>query len=285
MKRLFYYSSVKNLGDIVNENIFRDVLGVPVKQSQDYKANYFGIGSILHRAFIYNNPNKNRIRNFNRNKFKWIAKQIGNSPLVIWGSGFMHDEVRGVKQYRELKVMALRGRLSKSIMASLLQTDLTNIALGDPGLLMNRLVSVTSEKNYALGVIPHYVDYNNELIDNFIDENPRSVKINIVGNPLEVLKKIGECETILSTSLHGLIAADSLGIPSKWIRVSDKMAGGDFKFHDYYSVFNIKSRVMDLRKCTECIVTPESIIEEYTITSEQVETINSNLMRAFKPIS
>jgi pyruvyltransferase len=43
--------------------------------------------------------------------------------------------------------------------------------------------------------------------------------------------------------LHGLVFADSLGVPNKWIYLTDKLAGGSFKFHDYYSVFHIYDEV------------------------------------------
>ena len=39
--------------------------------------------------------------------------------------------------------------------------------------------------------------------------------------------------------MHGLIAADALGIPNARIRVADRITGGDYKFRDYYSVFGV----------------------------------------------
>jgi hypothetical protein len=44
-----------------------------------------------------------------------------------------------------------------------------------------------------------------------------------------------QCDTVLSSSLHGLILAEALGIPSKRLRLT-KMPG-DFKFDDFYASY------------------------------------------------
>ena len=62
---------------------------------------------------------------------------------------------------------------------------------------------------------------------------------------------------ILSTSLHGLIVADSLGIPAVWSLPEPYVAGGDFKFRDHESVVcPVKSRrvnLKDLRSCQDVV--------------------------------
>ena len=37
----------------------------------------------------------------------------------------------------------------------------------------------------------------------------------------------------MSSSLHGLIAADAYGIPNARINLTGRLVGGDFKFEDY----------------------------------------------------
>lgn len=68
---------------------------------------------------------------------------------------------------------------------------------------------------------------------------PKSVLIDLREPPIETLNKIAECETIVSSSLHGLVAADSLGIPNMRMKLSNHGFdfNVDFKFDDYYSVF------------------------------------------------
>jgi len=43
-----------------------------------------------------------------------------------------------------------------------------------------------------------------------------------------------KCRKIVSSSLHGIIIAETFGIPTAWLRCSDKIVGGEFKYHDYY---------------------------------------------------
>lgn len=48
--------------------------------------------------------------------------------------------------------------------------------------------------------------------------------------------QIARCRAVLSTSLHGLVVADSFGIPVVWFELEPALWGKDFKFLDYESV-------------------------------------------------
>ena len=60
--------------------------------------------------------------------------------------------------------------------------------------------------------------------------------------PKDVVNAISRCNYVISSSLHGLIVADSLKIPNLWVKSSDSIIGGEFKYHDYYSCFNVERR-------------------------------------------
>jgi pyruvyltransferase len=72
-------------------------------------------------------------------------------------------------------------------------------------------------------------------------------------NPLspieEVIDLVLQSERIVSSSLHGLIVADAYGIPSRWIKISDRILGDGTKYMDYYSSigYDIGTKVFDLR--------------------------------------
>jgi len=62
--------------------------------------------------------------------------------------------------------------------------------------------------------------------------------IDVAWTPQEVAREIAACDAVISSSLHGLIFSDALGVPNAHIRLSDRLTGGMYKFHDYYSAYS-----------------------------------------------
>lgn len=145
----------------------------------------------------------------------------------ILGSGKLKENTQ-LHNMSKAKVLALRGPLSARAFKG-------SHALGDPGLLANELVG-PQEKKWDLGIVPHWKD--KELADRFtsIIKPPHTVLvINPKDEPLSVLRAIGSCRRIVTSSLHGMIVSDAFGgIPRRveMCAALDK-EGGDFKFRDY----------------------------------------------------
>lgn len=138
---------------------------------------------------------------------------------IIWGSGLMFpkDVV-----FPDAKILALRGKLTTEHTA-------INTVVGDPGLLCKLICPAGIKKKYYVGVIPHW---NDKLTgDSFVAH-----EIDITQDIDKVIYEVASCKHIVSSSLHGLILADSLNIPRKWVK-SPKNPGNGFKFRDYQSVF------------------------------------------------
>lgn len=156
---------------------------------------------------------------------------------IILGSGFIHETSRVA--FDQADVWAVRGNLTAERISSV-RTKAA--ALGDPGLLAGNIGIKRLEKKYRLGIIPHYSDYHlvfSGALRNLRQNNPGEVNIiDVQQSPVTVIRQIMMCETVLSSSLHGLIVADALGIPNQWIEFST-LVGGHFKFHDYYSSLGI----------------------------------------------
>jgi len=156
----------------------------------------------------------------------------------ILGSGMLHENSRlQIHQMRSgitAKILALRGPLT----ARVVQGD---YALGDPGILADELVG-SQPKQWDLGILPHFTD--KELVPRFQEliKPPATIKvINAGDHPIEVVKQIGACRRLVTSSLHGMIVADAFGIPRRVeMSKSFKYDGGDFKFKDYSASIQMK---------------------------------------------
>ena len=129
----------------------------------------FGIGSILEKAFIHNKKNSSLFRNYWRNRKKHAAVQRRN---FIFGNGFLKDSRTELSGYRTYRPIAVRGKLTREVISEVLQMELNEITLGDPGLLMNRLIKGEPVKKYKLGIIPHYVDKKIRLCMKWLRQTP-----------------------------------------------------------------------------------------------------------------
>ena len=159
---------------------------------------------------------------------------------IVAGAGCLHRKTN--VDLSQSQVLGLRGKLTVANISGLKNKD---YVLGDPGLLASELVSPDIGK-YKLGVIPHWSD--KELFDKELNKSIRykyasPTLIDVAKPPLEVIKDIGSCDKIVSSSLHGLIVADSFGIPRRaepFPGMKDNpYEGKTFKFEDYSSVIGL----------------------------------------------
>ena len=116
---------------------------------------------------------------------------------------------------------AVRGPLT----ASLLPAG-SDAILGDPGLLAGQMTGYR-ERIWELGIVPHWSD--RDLAHRF-----KGYVIDVTKPPLEVIAQIASCKRIVSSSLHGLIVADSFGIPRRAELTPGVLKdGGTWKLRDY----------------------------------------------------
>lgn len=150
-----------------------------------------------------------------------------NYTGVVLGSGKLFEE--GIVPPLAI-ILALRGPLTAKGVDG-------NFALGDPGLLADELVTV-NEKTHNLGIVPHWSDHRLERDPRFLKYDP--LIIHAGRDPLDVIRMIGACRKIVSSSLHGLILADAFNIPRRfeataaWTR-----EGGTFKVRDHNAAIGL----------------------------------------------
>ena len=271
MKRikLFYYIEDNNFGDELSVYIARKKYKQVVYSSPS-RCDAVFVGSLLH-CFMIGESRVTRLLNLLR------------PPVTVWGTGFItNPDLNKYKPIRRFDVRACRGFLTLKILNNMSGVKISkNIVIADPGLLASRWIPFTHpEKKYRLGIIPHYVDKNDPLLTKINVSD--SVIINIQQPPEVFMEQLAECENILSSSLHGLIAADSLGIPNIRMVLSDKIGGGDFKYNDYYSSFGFNShRVINIMQRGFSDVDLSDIINSYKIDKGQVAQMQDALSASF----
>jgi hypothetical protein len=140
--------------------------------------------------------------------------------MMVLGSGAMResDKLEPQANYRWV-----RGPLT----ADLVRRDGGQCPdwYGDPAMILPRIFTNDVEPEIECGYFLHYVDLD------------QAHKFPYVINPLwpipVVLRKMWACKRIVSSSLHGIIAAHAYGIPAAWVQLSDKLMGDGTKFHDH----------------------------------------------------
>ncbi len=150
---------------------------------------------------------------------------------VVLGSGKLFEE--GIVP-THAHILALRGPLTARGVPG-------TFALGDPGLLADELVTV-EDKTHELGIVPHWSDHRLEHDPRFAKYKP--VIIRADRDPLEVIRAIGACRKIVSSSLHGLILADAFNIPRRFEATAAwSREGGDFKVRDHNAALDLPFKI------------------------------------------
>ena len=241
-----------NLGDKLTP-LLLDYLGVPYEWSPPDKAALFGIGSILHRV-------------------------PSNYRGIVWSTGALFREE--AYDLSAARVLALRGKMTLSQVEC---CERDAVCLGDGGLLAS-LFFRPCRKRYKLGVIPHYSQADEPVFAD-LEKQTDIKRIDICDEPRSVVQQIGQCDYILSSSLHGLIIADSLGVPNRWVDVagnSSKILGGGFKFWDYYSIFGVENPQPKFLRPGDTLDGLLPLFEDYRRPS--IEKRKSQLLESFRGV-
>jgi hypothetical protein len=160
-----------------------------------------------------------------------------NGDVVVWGTGSSRfrnpfaplDERVPVSALEgtRLKITATRGPVSRAILGA--ENAVGAAVFGDPVWLLPKFYPAPVTKKWKLGVIIHLAD----LQDRAFEVNPKpnhhryevpaefsgAVRLINTLTPVTLagmrakLDEILSCERIVSTSLHGMVFAESYGIP------------------------------------------------------------------------
>jgi hypothetical protein len=128
-------------------------------------------------------------------------------------------------------VLAVRGHLTADRIGAPAEC-----ALGDPGILLARYLAAPT-KRWDIALVPHGHHRQHQVFLSLARTTGHSVRVvNVHQSAHRAAQQIGSARVVITTSLHGLITADSFGIPAVWTTLEPALGGGNFKFRDYESV-------------------------------------------------
>lgn len=198
---MWWHVGRPNFGDDLTPDLFQRLTGQAVRFEPNRSAPHIlGMGSILSKA---------------------------TAASIVCGSGLIEPAGTPIRVRR---AVAVRGELSLRALAS----PPDDVLMGDPAVLVSEFVAAPSQKTRRFGFVPHV-----RSIDRWTAWNVRGhTLIDPAAPAWEVVDAIAACEVVLSQSLHGVIVADALGVPSVWVAPSKDMQGGRFKFDDYFTTID-----------------------------------------------
>ena len=257
------------MGDRLNTLIMKHVFGFEITRHTPLNCELSGIGSGLGQFTYADSP--------------WISAAERLTGIIwpetyIWGTGFIKYGMTKPFYRKKMHFAAIRGKLSLRCAEAILGEKIA-CSLGDGGILSDQLLVRMPEKMYSCGIAAHYKEQNHPAFSDLASQIPNSILIDVKEDPLEVIKKIAQCECIISSSLHALIVADSLGIPNIHLRVSDVMLGDGFKYDDYYSSYGVEHRCWKYHPGMQTDI--NEIRKGYAITSAMTDFQKSEMLRAF----
>jgi hypothetical protein len=240
--RASYFQRVRNIGDAVAPYLLENVTGRPIISARSTDRPYIlSIGSLL---------------------------QVSTPQSFIWGTGLIHPSA-GIGDPNPRRIHAVRGKLTY---AELVRNGIRvgDIPLGDPGILIRQLLGPQglAGSRFSLGLVPYVFDRDHPF---FLDaaKDP-SVKVIDVCDPIDVyLADMMSCDAIASSSLHGLIFAEALGLPTLWLKVSEKVVGQGFKFADWFSLARNPQREP---VCPQAFVSAEEIVARCEPRAIEIDT-------------
>lgn len=232
-----------NFGDEITKEIIQAIFKRKVEWAPVEHCELIGAGSIIEE----------------------VTENKGANRPYLWGSGFIQPGSLTISS-ADYKIKGVRGTESLARVTD----DTSHIVLGDPGILASYLLKKRPTKTYKLGILAHYVDKDHPFVENRSKSDATVRVIDPTWPCTTVVEEIAKCDAVLSSSLHGLIVADSVGTPNLHLKLGDGLKGGSYKFGDYYSIYN-ESRYQP--------ATPADL-EHFTTTDEIVEHIHA----IYKPV-
>lgn len=242
---LIWWSEKKNLGDYLSYLVYEWILK-EYKIEKDKVVNQtkyiMAIGSVI--SFL-------------------------TEDATVWGSGILGvSEIPVVfnkRYFRKLDIRAVRGPFTRHVLVS--AGYKCPEIYGDPAILMPYIYQpeTNKRKRFAVSIIEHHSkDDQLKLCGfNYINIETYDYK--------KFIDEICASQKIISSSLHGIILAETYGVPAVFL--SDGMESQLFKFWDWY----LSTGRTDIRVAK----TLEEALEMEPMPLPQLDEMRDNLIKCF----
>ena len=146
----------------------------------------------------------------------------GCHDCTIWGSGILNTKILYRIKKRKLDIRAVRGPLTRMVLKEF-GYEVPEV-YGDPAILMPQIFNPVEEKQYDVSIVTH--------MNEPLDENENGYhRISICDDDYETfVREIKRSKLIVSSSLHGIIFAETYGVPAILLKPRVDL----FKYYDYY---------------------------------------------------
>ncbi len=249
----YWYQSIINFGDLLTPELFR-LYGVSLGYASPSETKILCVGSILQSI------------------------DDSYSGLVLGSGTILEDHSLSLPN---ANVLAVRGPRTLERLRSIKNRE--NVVLADPGLIACDLIksSKRAQKKGRIGFVPHYEDLHEAAVIK-LKKQKSIYYIDVQDRPQKVAQKISSCEIVLSSSLHGIIVAHSLGIPAVWVKPGDNLYGGEFKYYDYFESIHTTYSPQKLELDTDI---DELVRNPIKVDTTIIEEKKSQLRSQFKVAS
>lgn len=217
MVHSYWWDETLNFGDWIGPWLISMKSGKKVINTRKLVTNtptIFSVGSILHQL------------------------PLVESKPIVWGSGLIkpinfRKKIQLRKKAKETNFLAVRGKLTHHELTSKLGVNIPEV-YGDPALLLKKYYTPTKLSVPKIALCPHHIHYS-ELYEKFKDCDDIAV-IDVKNDPRVVIDQLANADICISSSLHGLIIAQTYHVPWIWLRLEDhQLVGDSFKFYDFFS--------------------------------------------------
>lgn len=144
---------------------------------------------------------------------------------VIWGSGRNGKVADKNHTFDRLDIRMVRGPLTRRFLIDK-GLEVPEV-FGDPGILLRDLfpeyVALAENKTHRVTIIPNLNDTTSREHAAKVQDPRASLR--------RVIARIAGSELVISSSLHGIVIAESLGVPVRVLRSSVEPS---FKYSDYF---------------------------------------------------